>query len=113
VLLAALDEIRGFAPPSTGEDVPRLGKDQLSERHRRAVELLVKWREAGAGYVPVGCRLEDTRRSRASLPSFRLGQAALFSAHDASDLPQVEAVLALAGAQRRRWHGTRLARASG
>jgi hypothetical protein len=101
LLLDAVDEIGGFAPPTTDEDVPVLDKDQLSEEQQHAVELLVKWRLGGAGYVPVGCSLETPRRSRASLRMFRLGQAALFTAHDGADIPQVEAVLSLARAQRR------------
>ena len=100
LLLEAAEAMRGFDPPrATKGDVPYLGRDQLTKPQETALDSLSRWFQAGAHYVPPEC-LGRGRRENAALPSFRLGQAALYTAHDAEDLPQVEAVLALAQQQR-------------
>lgn len=102
-LLDAIDGFRRFVPPKwSGDEVPLMGRDQLSAARERAIQSFTHWLAAGAPYVAPPCMdTVGSRRSAAGLPSFRLGQAAVFTAQDADDLPQVEAVLAMAQRERR------------
>ena len=102
LLLDAAEGIHGFsAPVAPAHDVPYIGRDQLDATQDAALDTFTRWLATGAPYVAPDCNDSGSRRNSAALPSFRLGQAALFTAHDADALPQVEAVLALARRQRR------------
>lgn len=98
VLLDSIEAFRGWQPPK--EEMPALPLNALSAEQRKALGSFVRWKQQGASYVPPGCGESFSRRERAAVPSFRLAQAALFTAHNARDLQRVEAVLALGKALR-------------
>ncbi len=100
-LLDAAEAAAGFDPPHGGDKLPFLERDQLEERHVAALDGFVAWHGKGREYVGPKCGDMDSRRARASLKLYRLGQLSLLSA-GGSDIAQFEAVLALALGQRQR-----------
>jgi hypothetical protein len=101
LLLQAVDEIGRFHPENAPDALPMLEPSDLSTKERNAVILLVRWHRARGGYAVPECTTNDTPKRRAALPIYRLGQAALYTSNRVENLPQVEAVLALASDQRR------------
>ena len=100
-LLDAAEAAAGFEPPHGVDKLPFLERDQLEHRHVEALDGFVAWHGKGGNYIGPKCGDLDSRRARASLKLYRLGQLSLLSA-GGSDVAQVEAVLALALGQRQR-----------